>query len=120
MASLSALRSISRFPPALTGTVSPSGVRALKEAPEAAAAARRGESASHAATNSTTRLLDASALLDATSAEDDGDGAAPFFRPARGFCPEPLARSPDDAWPPSSIPSPSLAPSPAVARVLAS
>ena len=37
---MSALRSISRFPPALTGTVSPSGVRALKEAPEAAAAAQ--------------------------------------------------------------------------------
>ena len=119
IASLSADRSISRFPAALTGTVSPSGVRALNEVPDAAAAASRGESASHAATNSTTRLLEASEL-DATSAEEGDDPPAPFFLPRAPGEPLPdWVASRSGASPPISA-SPSLTPSPDAARSLTS
>jgi hypothetical protein len=85
MASLSAPRSISRFPRASGGVLSeatpPGGTNA---APEDAAAARRGESASHAATNSTTRLLEleAEGFVDVCAAVAVPTGDAPEARAA--------------------------------------
>ena len=100
MASLSALRSISRLPP-VDAAVSPRGV--MKVVPELAAAARRGESASHAATNSTTRELPIAAagggavVASLTVEEEDAGAGGSGARASSASSDEPTGSSRDEA-----------------------
>ena len=87
MASLSAPRSISRFPRASGASASAAAPGGTNAAPEDAAAASRGESASHAATNSTTRLLelDAEGFVCAAVAVPRGDAPEARAAPVSSF-----------------------------------